>query len=54
MLRWLIRNRQKAGIGKRYGDAQRARPPATAEPPTPPPASGPASPSPTAAGGDLR
>jgi hypothetical protein len=56
LLRWLIRNRQKAGIKKRYEDAQKAAPgsafsapatpPATPEPesstsPTPPPSDGP-------------
>jgi hypothetical protein len=37
MLRWLIRNRQKAGIERRYRDAQGdpAAPP-PAEPPPPP------------------
>ncbi|HEV7667014.1 MAG TPA: MlaD family protein [Thermoanaerobaculia bacterium] len=34
LLRWLIRNRQKAGIKKRYEDAQKA-PPATGAPMTP-------------------
>lgn len=40
LLRWLIRNRQKAGIKKRYEDAQKAAPgsatPAPPAPPTPP------------------
>ncbi len=32
LLRWLIRNRQKAGIEKRYDEAQEASPPAVAPP----------------------
>lgn len=48
LLRWLIRNRQKAGIKKRYDDAQKERPegatppvPETSPSPAPPPPSPP-------------
>lgn len=41
LLRWLIRNRQKAGIEKRYRDTRKALEAPTAPAPSPPPAASP-------------
>ena len=50
LLRWLIRNRQKAGIRHRYDDAQKqgSEPKPEVTPATPPPTAPPAAPPPVA------
>jgi len=48
MLRWLVRDRQRSGIKKRYNETKAkedAKPPLPAPPPTPSPAAPPAPPS---------